>query len=189
MPIDDIELFQSLMIQAENAMSLGRYEDALLIFETIEEECIQNNLDELLGSTYSAIAEIYRRQDNKQLAIKMFKQSCEACRKVLENPYSLEHLPVRMIRENLRGSLGNLADMVRDSKDYHAALTIYKEMETVARSLDEMHWVQASLNNQGFIYLQFKEWGAAIKAYREQEKICRNEKIKKNYFEASIFRL
>lgn len=192
MPIDNMEFFKSLMLQSQNAMSLERYEDALLIFETLEEECIQQELDEFLCSTYSAMAEIYRRQNNEQSAIKMFEKSCEACRDVLKNPGSIMYLSVEIIKENLRASLGNLADMVRDRNDYQAALPMYKEMEAVARSLNEMYWAQASLNNQGFIHYQLEEWEAAVNAYREQEIICRNERIPEEllrslYFQAVIY--
>lgn len=189
---DDVSYIGRLMEQSQNAISVGRFHDALLILQTIKEECIKNELHEFLCSTYSAIAEVYRQQGNRPLSIEMFKKSCETCREVLKEPSKIEYTPIKLIHANLRASLGNLADLFRDSKDFNTALSTYKEMELVAQSLNEMYWIQASLNNQGFIYFKFKDWENALKAFRKQEQICRKkgiiiELIRSLFFQALVF--
>jgi len=169
-------------------MSLGRFEDSLLLLKRLEQKCIQKNMIGLLCSTYSAMGEAYRQLGNKSSAIELFSKSVEACKEVLRQPDSTESV---LIRQNLRGALGNLADLTKDTGDLDSALPIYEEMELVARSLNEIHWIQASLNNQGYIYLKFKKYGLALKALEKQGIICRQERMKDDlarslYFQALI---
>ncbi len=189
MSVDDLQFFRSLLLQSQNAISLGRFEDSLILLKRLEQECLERNMIELLCSTYSAMAEAYRQLDNRLAAIDMFYKSCEACREVLKDHDSNKYI---LIKQNLRASLGNLADLIRDTGDLYSALPIYKEMESVAQSLNEMNWIQASLNNQGFIYMKLKKYELALEAFEKQEKICRQEKIKGDlgkslYFQALIY--
>lgn len=190
MTIDYPDFIKSLIKQTLNATSLGRNEEAIILLKVVETEYIENNKKEFLGSTYSAIGEAYRQLGDRRNAIIMFKKSCDACRMSLKQPGAIDEF---LLKQNLRSSLGNLADLTRESGDLSSALPIYEEMEKIAMSLNEMHWIQASLSNQGFIHFQLNRNESAIKVFKKQENICRKEGneedlVKCLYFQALIYK-
>jgi len=166
-----VDELKSLLQKFSETVAQGRgsLAEAAQAAPKLVELCKSLGQYQILSSIYSSLAELYRNEGDSSSAAAMFQESCAACRTGLEEA-TVEQS--RTLREQLRASLGNQADLIRDTGHLQTALPLYEEMGQVARSLGEVHWLQASLNNQGFIHMNEGRLNEAMEAYKEQERFC-----------------
>lgn len=148
-------------------VAVGDHERALPLLLRLEEYFRERGEPVALASVWSGAAESYRRRGDTEPAIAAFQKCVDLLHQAGQDA---DLTP--STRQFLRAALGNLADMLHAKGSLTEALPLYQEMAEVAKSLGELYWAQAALNNQGFVLWRLGRLEEAIDAFTAQGKLA-----------------
>ena len=169
MPMELPDDLVRLMKHFETTLELNRIADAEFLLGELEDIIDESRSYQLSGILYSAMAQGYSNINDRENAIVFFMKSKKS---LLQTLRTCPAEVTVFFQDNLRAVLGNLADLLRDTNRTDEALLIYLELESAARLLGQSYWVQAALNNQGFIHLNNQRYIEALEAFIKQEEVC-----------------
>lgn len=156
-----------LLEDLNRRVAAGDYEGALPLSLRLEKHFREQGEPVAQASCWSGAAESYRRRGDTDAAMAAF-QRCVDLLHAAGRDADLDS----STRQFLRAALGNLADMLHAKGSLTEALPLYQEMAEVARSLGELYWAQAALNNQGFVLWKLGRLPEAIEAFTAQSKLA-----------------
>ncbi|MBO1514352.1 DUF4062 domain-containing protein [Metabacillus bambusae] len=87
---------------------------------------------------------------------------------------------------NLLKCQENISNLYRMKSEYHLAMKLLKEQETIAREKNVVEMIQSSLGNQAEILTYWGEYDQAMLLLKQQEEICRFELDNKFGLQQSI---